>query len=432
LISPGGTRDIVAGQAQDPHTILLIHADGEARARMRRVLELEGHRVMEANCGLAGIDLAQRAGPDLILTDIDLPDLEGREVAIALQRDKRLAGTPIVAICAADAPQEREMALAVGMYGTISAPVNLASLSAELAFFLAGGRDLLEDDARREEAQAVFILQVVQRLEARVRQLSERNEALETIGELKNTFINLTAHELRTPISLITGYHRMLSENPAIQQLGTENGNARKLLDGLAEAVQRTEVIVEEVLMASRILSQEVSLQIGLVDLGQTVAYVLEGYRGAIEARALRVAFTRSEWPTRMHIDGSLVELMLSNLISNAIKFTPDGGLITLSAAYDDRQVEFVVRDTGIGIAPEKRDRIFESLQTRDVNRHTTSKTAFQGGGMGLGLAICKGIADAHRGAIRVESAGYDPDRLPGSAFIVVLPVNAYRPVTRL
>jgi signal transduction histidine kinase len=114
--------------------------------------------------------------------------------------------------------------------------------------------------------------------------------------------------------------------------------------------------------------------------------------------------------------------------MSNAIKFTPDGGQITLKAGTYEDKVHFSIRDTGIGIARDQQASLFERFHTNnDVQLHSTSKTAFRGGGIGLGLAICKGIIEAHGGEIAVQSAGYDPARLPGSEFFVVLPLTAER-----
>jgi signal transduction histidine kinase len=138
--------------------------------------------------------------------------------------------------------------------------------------------------------------------------------------------------------------------------------------------------------------------------------------------------------------DGTRTTQMLVHLIGNAVKYTPDGGSITLSgrqvgqeiraAASDhvegEHFVELIVADTGIGIDPGEQDQIFEQFyEVRDPRLHSSSKTDFMGGGAGLGLAITRGVAEAHGGWVWVESEGYDPDSCPGSRFHVVLPVGA-------
>ncbi|MEL7235767.1 MAG: HAMP domain-containing sensor histidine kinase, partial [Chloroflexota bacterium] len=106
------------------------------------------------------------------------------------------------------------------------------------------------------------------------------------------------------------------------------------------------------------------------------------------------------------------------------IKYTPDGGKIHISAREDDTYLHLSVTDTGIGIDEENLDLIFDRFHTAsDPQLHSTSKTAFAGGGIGLGLAICKGVIEAHGGTILVRSIGRDPETMPGSTFTIKLPI---------
>jgi signal transduction histidine kinase len=122
-------------------------------------------------------------------------------------------------------------------------------------------------------------------------------------------------------------------------------------------------------------------------------------------------------------------------VIGNAIKYTPDGGLITVSGREMQDEalgacVEITVKDTGIGIDLEHQELIFEKFyQTGAVEVHSSGDTKFKGGGPGLGLAIARGIVQAHRGRIWVESQGYDEANCPGSTFHILLPMAADLPV---
>jgi signal transduction histidine kinase len=119
-----------------------------------------------------------------------------------------------------------------------------------------------------------------------------------------------------------------------------------------------------------------------------------------------------------------------TRIVSNAIKYTPDGGQINISTKLlpqetGDSQafIEIVVTDSGVGIALDKQKHIFEKFATAEnVALHSTSKTQFMGGGAGLGLTIARGVFESHNGRIWVESAGYDPEKLPGSKFFIILP----------
>jgi len=128
--------------------------------------------------------------------------------------------------------------------------------------------------------------------------------------------------------------------------------------------------------------------------------------------------------------DPTLIQKALYHLIVNAIKYTPDGGKVTLSLRpvaleKDQPGVEIRVRDTGIGLDPEHHELIFEKFyQVGDATIHSSGRTTFKGGGPGLGLAIVRGVARAHGGKTWVESSGSDETNFPGSTFFIQLPVN--------
>jgi signal transduction histidine kinase len=119
----------------------------------------------------------------------------------------------------------------------------------------------------------------------------------------------------------------------------------------------------------------------------------------------------------------------LRNVVSNAVKFTPDGGRISINGRMLPGFIEITVSDSGIGIDPEDQMRIFEKFgRLGDTSLHSSGRTKFKGGGPGLGLPIAKGIIEAHGGAIWVESEGYDEERCPGSTFHILLPIRKEPP----
>jgi len=123
--------------------------------------------------------------------------------------------------------------------------------------------------------------------------------------------------------------------------------------------------------------------------------------------------------------DGNQIKMVLSHVIGNAIKFTPDKGHIYIVGRVLDDAVDLIVKDTGIGIPQSEQVHIFDQFYALGaIEHHSTSKSAFQGGGLGLGLAIAKGIVEAHNGRIWAESERRDPDNPPGSAFHILLPIK--------
>jgi signal transduction histidine kinase len=221
-----------------------------------------------------------------------------------------------------------------------------------------------------------------------------------------------------------------VQESPAIQRMMAQNMEVNACLTGLIDSIERLHEVVYEIITISRIASGRVDLKPGPTNLGEVITRVINGYRQVIEQRKLTLICELANWPAHFFADGALLELAFSNLLGNAIKYTPDNGKITLDAKLTTNEhVLISFQDTGIGINPADQQYIFDRFYTAgDTQLHSTSKTAFRGGGLGLGLAICRGIVEAHGGKIWVESECCDEDKLPGSTFVVELPLKANTP----
>lgn len=416
--------------------MLLVDHDEDFRQKLAATLKQSGFTVYIASRGLDGIDQARRYAPDLIVTRLELSDLSGRELTLTLRVDREFAAIPVVAIADEDDEEQRALAYAAGINGYITPPYTLDALVLHVEFFISGGSDIIEENETMDVARERFLQEVVKRLEGRIRELEAKNASLEKLDKMKDTFIQLTAHELRTPLTLIAGYSRLLEDHPPLQKMMADDENVGVLISGLAEGIGRMQGIIEEILTMSRIMTRQMELNIGPTNLGNVVKRALQGYHEAIKERQLRIRFDPAEWPVSMRADADLLRLVIANLLSNAIKYTPDQGEIFLTAQTSGQAVHFSVRDTGIGIDHEHQQYIFDRLHiAHDVEVHSTSKTAFLGGGLGLGLSICKGIVEAHKGQIWVESPGRDPETLPGSEFFVMLPLttgSTQKPRSRL
>jgi len=203
-------------------------------------------------------------------------------------------------------------------------------------------------------------------------------------------------------------------------------------LSGLIDSIERFHRVIDEIIVVSRIASDRLDLKRSPTSLPALVERVLQDYARVAEQRQLTLRAHLDRNIKLFFADTDLLELALDNLLGNAIKYTPDGGTITIYGETYDDTVTISVHDTGIGIDPDEQEQIFDRFYTvGDTQLHTTSKTAFRGGGLGLGLAICRGIVEAHGGRIWVESEGCDPERLPGSTFIIQLPLERIPPDVR-
>jgi len=405
-------------------TVLYIEDDEASRVLVERVLTYAGYRVLIASRALDGIDLARKHHPDLILTDINLPDLSGRELAVRLRSDSQLKTVPIVALIPQRQLAEQDRSFVAGISGAIAKPIDVNTFTHQIEHFLQGGGDAI-DPAAFEPASPAYRPERVEQLETSVRQLETNYRDLRRADQIKNDFIQLTAHELRTPLTTVYGYSRLVQTSSAVQRIMAQDPEVRACLNGLVDSVERLYAVVNEIITVSRIASGQLDVRTGPVALRNVAQSVVASYEQVIRQRSLSVTIASEGWPATLMADEALLELAFSNVLGNAIKYTPDGGSITLAAETRDSVVRVTIQDTGIGIDPADQIHIFERFYTAgDTQLHSTSKAAFRGGGLGLGLAISKGIIEAHGGHIWVESDGCDLTALPGSTFFIELPLG--------
>lgn len=260
-------------------------------------------------------------------------------------------------------------------------------------------------------------------------ELAEAQAKLERLERSKSNFIGVAAHELKTPLTLIDGYVAMLRD-----MLAEKNEHIEILFQGIGTGIRRLRTIIEDMIDVSLIDNNMLSLNFQPLWLGQLLTLLQNEFApiAANRHQTLEIRqFPGSE--TMLFGDPERLYQAFRNVVNNAIKYTPDGGRITIDGRLLPGFVETTIADTGIGIAPEDQEVIFEKFgQLGKVSLHSSSKTNFKGGGPGLGLPIARGIIEAHGGAIWVESAGHDEVRCPGSTFHILLPIRTELPDSKL
>jgi len=277
-----------------------------------------------------------------------------------------------------------------------------------------------------------YCLGVVARyeMETRVAHISNEMEKVQKqmvrVDKSKSAFISVAAHELKTPITLIDGYASMMED---LMQEG-KSIPLDSLLAGMQTGIKRLRTIVDDMLDVSMIdnrilmlnfqpIQIEKMLEALKIELGETLA----ARKQTLEIEAFEGS---KQW---IYVDPVRIMQAIRNIINNAVKYTPDGGKITVSGRTLPGLIEVTVTDTGIGISLEDQAVIFEKFgQLGHLERHSSGKTKFKGGGPGLGLPIARGILEAHGGSIWVESAGHDEQECPGSTFHVLIPIRTEAP----
>jgi signal transduction histidine kinase len=275
-------------------------------------------------------------------------------------------------------------------------------------------------------------LEVVARyeMETRVAHISNEMEKvqkrMERVDRSKSAFISVAAHELKTPITLIEGYASMMDD---LMQQG-KSTNLDGLLAGMNTGIGRLRSIVDDMIDVSMIDNELLQLNFQPIQVSQMLSALSLEMEPVLQTRKLTIDIREfdgsKEW---IYIDPTRITQALRNVIHNAIKYTPDGGKITINGRRLSGFIEVTVADTGIGISAEDQATIFEKFgQLGRVDLHSSGKTKFKGGGPGLGLPIARGILEAHGGSIWVQSEGHDEIRHPGSTFHILIPARAQSP----
>jgi PAS domain S-box-containing protein len=495
--------------------ILVVDDNAPLRYALGRTLRQHSFEVIEASTGERALELAAAEQPDLVLLDVNLPDIHGFDVARRLKQADRTRNIPILQISASFVQMEHRMeGLAAGADAYLVEPVEPGELVANIrallrmrdaeaglqrttamlaavvdasplaivvldrdgtvrtwnpaaqqlfgyatdevvgqpssggpmAFLLEAGllerladgesTSGLELSAARKDgtgmevsifaaaleapgsARYVAIIEDVsgrkryerERADLLAREREARREA-EAANRLKDEFLATLSHELRTPLNAIMGWASMLR-----QQSLDEEGSIRAL-EIIERNARSQQQLVNDILEVSRIIRGQLRLDLQPVDVLATIREALESVAPSAVAKHQRVDIDLPEAPILVSGDQERLQQVFWNVLSNATKYTPRDGAITITVAPTPTDVAVTVRDNGIGISPDVLPHIFERFRQGDAG------PTREYGGLGLGLAIVRHLVEAHGGTVRAESGGLGQ----GAAFTVILPIMQAR-----
>lgn len=254
--------------------------------------------------------------------------------------------------------------------------------------------------------------------------LQKSNKVLRQLDRNKTEFIDVVAHELRTPITVMKGYADLLNASPDVSR----HPYLAAATEGILSGAERIHSIVNTMLDVARMDGEPQTLRLAPILLKQAILETINGLKKAASERNIELTLAPEPDTPLIRGDPALIHKALRHLIVNAIKYTPDGGRVVVSTreaktekGADGALIE--VRDTGIGLDAEHHELVFEKFyQAGQALIHSSGTTSFKGGGPGLGLAIVRGAAKAHGGKCWVESKGHDEVNFPGCSFYLWLP----------
>lgn len=379
--------------------VLVVEDNRDMREFICRVLEPDARTRAVAD-GAAALDAIRERAPDLVLTDMMMPSMNGQELVAAIRSDEKSRDLPVILLTAKADDDMKLNLLIEGAQDYVMKPFSIDELRARVRNQLQTKltRDLLRRalDSRSED------------LAAMVTDLAAAKSAAELANSAKDDFLAVLSHELRTPLTPALAAASALQSAPAI-----EPNELRESLAIICRNIELEARLVDDLLDVTRITRGKLRIQSAPVDLHTILRDALVNAEPSLRAKQINstTAFTESRPSVRG--DGARLTQVFSNLLTNSAKFTSAGGKVTLrtTVAGDTATVE--IEDDGIGIPVDLLPQIFEPFRQGEAG------TTRRFGGLGLGLSVAKGFVEAHGGSIRARSAGHNR----GATFIVELPL---------
>ncbi len=393
------------------HVILIVDDTPENLRVLGDILEQEGYEVLLASNGPDALENAAASpAPDLILLDIMMPGMNGYEVCIALKSSETTNAIPVIFVSAMTGENDEYRGLEIGAVDYIRKPFKPEIVRTRV-------QNQLELKRYREHLEEM--------VELRTAELKLAKEAAEAANRAKSLFLATMSHELRTPLNSIIGFTDLIHR----KVYGEINPEQEEYLSYVLENSRHLLALINDILDISKIEEGKIELELSKVLIRELVAHSLVFVRERADKNNIRICTVIDRAvPQTFRADERRLKQILINILANAVKFTPDGGEISLVvriAGADELStwpaclhmpradvLLIAVTDTGIGIRPEDTQRIFEPF----VQADNTSTRKYEGSG--LGLSFSQKLVAMHEGAIWVES---NPAK-QGSTFYIVLP----------
>ena len=375
--------------------ILHIEDDPKSRLLVRKLLAASGHVVIEAESGLEGIRLAGAERPDIVLVDINVPDLDGYEVTLRLRGMPAMGGVPIVAITAEG---DRMTSLAVGADGFIAKPIDAARFVQLVDRYLRGHREHADETGEirlRERSQ-----KIVERLEKKVGELIEANRRLEEMARLRREFLRNLSHELATPMTPVVGYLKLLLGG----DLGELSETQKKCLRSVEQSTHRLRSLVDTLLDVSQLETGRLSFFHVQYDFANIVRRAIDEVKPRFDEAQVRLSVEPfREGTMGGYADADKLLRSMVHVLDNASKFTPRGGEVALAIRHGrtPNGAEWYgmsVADSGPGVAPEQIPKILQPFYQVD------GSVTRSHGGVGLGLAFARRVCESMGGGIDIQS----------------------------
>lgn len=372
--------------APQPVKFLLVDDLDENLLALEALLRRDGLECLKARSGDEALELLLVHDVALALLDVQMPGMDGFELAEFLRGNERTRHVPIIFLTAGSADAQRRFrGYEAGAVDFLQKPIDAGILRSKSNVFF----DLYEQ--RRQI--------IAQRDE-----LARLSQGLQLADRRKNAFLGMVGHELRNPIMAFGAGLHLLKRRPD----GEAGEQVRERMERQVGHMTR---LIEDLLDVARIDQGKIVLRIERINLTEAVDLAVELSRPQVDARGHRLTINLPEAPLWLQADQARIAQVVSNLLSNAAKYTPEGGAIDLRVREEAGRVAIEVADTGLGIPPEMQGQVFDLFAQVERNGE-------QADGLGIGLALVRQLVTLHGGTIELKESVVGQ----GSTFRVELP----------
>lgn len=392
--------------------VLIVEDNPQMNWFIKETLATE-YRTATALNGLEGWEQAIALQPDLIVSDVMMPQMSGDQFLHHLRTHPELDTTPVLLLTAKADDELRVQLLREGAQDYLTKPFSVEELRARVGNLVAikRVRDLLQQELASQSQDLEALVQEVslrrQELQLTLDTLRQQTKELEAANRLRDEFLAIVSHELRTPLNAILGCAQLLRKRKL-----NESGTSRALEAMERNAKLQTQ-LVENLLDMSYLLQGTLLLDKSSVALKPTIEAAINAVQSAADVKAIQLESCLDDSVGFVSGEPNRLQQIVETLLNNAIKFTPQGGRVTIQLDRKDSEARIQVSDTGQGISAEFLPYVFDRFRQADSAMTRTH------GGLGLGLAIVWQLVQLHDGTIEVESPGVGQ----GATFTVSLPL---------
>ena len=374
----------------DNAKILIVEDEKQVRQSYIEMFTFFGYDVDAASNGKEGIHMISQKDYAIVVTDLNMPEINGMEVLKYVKKKK--PQTEVIVITGYATLENAIVAMKIGAYDYFTKPVDLEHVRIVLS------KCLQKIKARRENEE-----------------LRSINAQLKELNELKSKFITITNHEMRTPITVLKGYLELVDS--ALDKKTEELDEAMGIC---VETTHELVNIIDQMHDLSSFDTGKYQMHYSNFSMEDLLLIIFKEMRLLYDQRGVHLKLNINSPDILVYCDYHRIKRSIREVVQNALKFTHEGGEVSIncSANIDKKIVKIRIIDNGIGIPEQKQELVFEPFyEVQSSIHHTTSKTDFMGGGIGLGLALVREVVENHNGQVYLES-----EENKGSTVTIILP----------